>query len=188
LYWDEREHTNSGNGWVGAHFNGSPRLHVSWLTRYRRDRSFPAIQRVDHAPLLAGTQPDPGDDVLPANGSPWGVWGGWFDWDDTTLEDSADRWGVTIVLRTGAPFANDNSPSTSARASVSVRRAQVFQAATGDKFFWTLSDAATGAWLRSGSLVVGANGLVTVPSLIYSTAARRLELMRVFNSDELESR
>jgi hypothetical protein len=93
LYWDEREHTNDAGGWIGAHFNGSPRLQVPWLTRYRRDRSFPAIHGVDHGVQFAGTQPDPGGDVLPANGNPWGTWGGWFEWDDATLEDTSRSLG-----------------------------------------------------------------------------------------------
>jgi len=179
LYWDERQHTATGGGWASAHFHGSQKLSLPGLTSFSRLRSFPALHDIDHAIALPGEQPDPGSDVLPHDGDDWGARGGWFAWDDASMVDTAQAWGVTIRLRSGEPFANDNSPTALASARVTVRRPQLLQIAAGDKFYWRLEDATSGAFLRSGTLVVGPDGLVTTPKLLFTTSPRRLELRRV---------
>lgn len=173
IAWDERGHTID---WLGAHFVGSPRHDADWLTRYQRDRSFPALHDVDHLLGAPGQQPDPGDPVVPANGAPWGTWGGWFDWEDGTLEDTPVRWAVTLGLVTGSSFAADNAPASLARASVTVRRPQAFQPKPGQPVTWTLKRASDGGPLARGVVAVDSEGLVTVPDLVFGPEALRLEL------------
>ena len=176
ICWDEREHTNNNNGWAGGHFVGSPRHAVDWLVRYRRDLSFPAFHGVDHAPGVPGTQPDPGDAVVPANGDAWGRFGGWFDWVPDSVEDRPRRWSVALGLVTGAGFAADNAPLPIATASVTIRRAQRFQPPAGAELSWTLLRASDGSQLASGRTTVDPDGLVTLSGLPFGPAPMRLEV------------
>ncbi len=179
LYWDARGHTaGSPAGWAGHHWVTSPRHSVSALTQYRADRSFPALHDVDHDLVLAGAQPDPGDAVIPANGDPWGTWGGYFDWNTPTMVDTADEWAVSLGLVTSSTFANDIPPVLSATASVTIRRPQAFTPDPLEPLPWSLSNASTGALVASGSVVTGADGLVTIPNLTFGAAQLRLRVWR----------
>ena len=113
---------------------------------------------------------------MPANGDPWGTLGGWFDWDRATLVDEPLRWSVTLGLVSGSPFLPDNAPAAPARASVTVRRPQAFHPEPGRLVGWVLKRAADGATLQSGVVVVDAEGLVTVPDLLFGAEPVRLEL------------
>lgn len=175
--WDEREHTSSNGGWDTAHFVGSPRHGVDWLTRYRNDQSFPAFHGIDHAIGVPGDQPDPGDAVVPANGDPWGKRGGWLDWMPDSIVDRPRRWSVSLALVASSSFAPDNAPQPTAQASVTIRRAQRFRPAPGTVVNWTFRRIGDGALLATGATAVDANGLVTVPDLIFGSGPMRLEVV-----------
>ncbi len=177
-YWDSRGHTaTSAAGWAGSYFDLSPKLTPRYLTRYRQDESFPAFHDVDHA-AQPGQQPDPGDPVTPANGDPAGTWGGWFEWDPTSIVDQQDRWGCDVWLELSAAFAADNAPSNSATAGVTLRRLQTFQAAAFEVLWAELRVAATGALVWSGAVQADAGGAVTVPDLPFGAQRLRLIVQR----------
>jgi hypothetical protein len=184
VYWDPREHT-SGAGWFPAHFVGSPRHDAQWLTRYRRDRSFPAIHDVDHAPGVPGAQPDPGDAVVPANGDPFGIRAGWFDWDLDSIVDQQDRCGITLGQVTSASFPADVAPPGLARASVTIRPPQAFRPPPGQKLLWTLRVPGTAQMLQAGRTTVRADGSVTVPRLAFGSVPLRLEMIRIVRATSL---
>jgi hypothetical protein len=176
LYWDGRGHTNSGGQWLGEQFNGSPKLAVQSLTSFRKSRSFPAFTRVDHAVNNPGQQPDPGDDVFPANGTAAGTWGGYFEWDDATLVDTPTLWSSEMWVVSVSTFPGDVPPTTFARATVGVRRAQAFLPAACTSVDWTLVRVSDGVVLASGSTTVDSSGHVSVPGLLLNTTVVRLEL------------
>lgn len=186
-YWDGRGHTaSSPTGWAGQHFDLSPKLTPQHLTSYRRNQSFPAFHDVDHG-TAAGQQPDPGAAVTPANGDPWGTWGGWFEWDPTTIVDTPDRWECDVWLELTAPFAADNAPTSSAQASVTLRRLQQFQATPHEVLWVELRDATTGAVTWSGAVQADAAGVVTVPELSFGTQRLRLVVQRGYVGGPLVS-
>ena len=165
LYWDERGHVGFGGAWDGAHFVGSPRHDAQWLTRFRSDRSYPAFSHVDHGGD-PGQQPHPGDPVVPANGDPWGTWGGWFDWELSSLVDEPDRWEATVFLVSSSSFPNDVSPSDSATCELTVRRPQAFKPTAGTPFSWSLTRIADGSLLQTGTGLVAADESVTLTDLV----------------------
>ena len=177
VYWDDRGHTSGDGSWDAAYFVGSPRHSVDWLTRYRRDQSFPAIHDVDHVLGVPGSQPDPGDAVLPANGDPIGTRGGWFDWSPDSVRDSARSWSVVLGLITSSGFQADNAPQPLATASVTIRRAQRFRPTPGTLVRWTFRRVSDDALFANGTTVVDAEGLVTVPNLTFATEPMRLEVV-----------
>jgi poly(3-hydroxybutyrate) depolymerase len=181
IYWDQRGHTaSSPTGWAGAQFVGSPKHSMAWLTRYQRNRSFPAFHDVDHNLALPQQQPDPGDPVLPANGAPFGTWGGWFEWDQASLSDTALSWSAVLRLENTSPFAADNAPAPTARASVSLRRLQQFAPEAGELLGYRLSLAnAPFTLLQSGYLAADDAGLVTVEALQFGPQPVRLEVRRL---------
>ncbi len=180
IWWDERGHTaSSPTGWVGAHFNGSPKFGAQYLTRYRNDQSFPAIHDVDHNLAFPQQQPDPGDPVLPANGSPWGSWGGWFDWDTSSIVDTVDAWSCELWLETTAAFPADNAPLPSARASVTLRRLQSFALAPHEPALVEFALAnAPFTVVFAGAVQADASGVLTIPNLQFGPAHVRLSVER----------
>jgi hypothetical protein len=177
-YWDGRGHTaNSPAGWAGHFFVGSPKHAAGFLTRYRSDQSFPAFHDVDHAPA-AGQQPHPGDPVVNANGHPHGTWGGWFDWSPTSIIDTPNEWSCVVWLETTAAFAGDNSPLTSARASVTLRRLQNFAASPHEVLWVELQNAGGGAPIIAMSIQADSNGVITIPDLAFGAAPMRLQVAR----------
>ncbi|MCA8952274.1 MAG: hypothetical protein KDE27_22375 [Planctomycetes bacterium] len=181
IYWDGRGHTaGSTAGWVGQHFNGSPKHGVEYLTRYRADQSFPAFHDVDHNLGVAGQQPDPGDPVLPANGNPWGTWGGWFEWDPASIVDSTSGWSCRLWLETAAAWPADNAPMSTARTSVTLRRLQSFATTPHEVLHVELALAnAPFTVVFAGALQVGADGTITVPGLPFGAAPLVLSVSRV---------
>ena len=171
LYWDERSHVN----WLGAHWTGSPKIDIENLTAYRRDQSFPAFFNDDHDPAVAERQPDIGNGE-PNDGTPWGTWAGYYEWDMATIEDTPTMWAVTVNLTNSSTFENDIPTFDTATADVAIRRPQRFKPARGTSFSWTLAplDGRSGA--QSGSGVVGDDGLVVVEDLILSAAPSRLSV------------
>ena len=178
VYWDERMHGPSGGGWLGAHWLGSPRQDPGDLTRYRRDRSYPAVSDDDYDLALPGRQPDPGDAVEPANGDPWGTWGGYVDWDPDSVAEDAGTWSVTLQLVATSPFPNDVPAADLALASVSVRRPQAFLPAPHEPLVWSLTRLSDGQLLQSGVAQTRADGLAGVDGLELVKEPLELELQR----------
>jgi pimeloyl-ACP methyl ester carboxylesterase len=175
LYWDNRDHTASdwttddpSTPWVDIAEWIVPvrtaRMGAPYQTRYRARQSYPAFHDDDQDPTTAGRQPTLGNGS-PDNGTPWGTWGGYFDWDAGTLFDVADGWACTMYLIGQSPVAVDNFPGSSATTSLTVRMPRRFTPPAGVSVAWTLRDGATDAPLQSGAVAVGADGLVTLTGL-----------------------
>ncbi len=180
MYWDGRGHTHgSAAGWAGHRFTLSPKLAVGALTGLRANQSFPAFHAVDHDLAQAGQQPDPGDPVVPANGAPFGTWGGWFAWDPATIIDTTSAWSVGVWLETTSTWANDNAPLPSARASVTLRRQQSFLAAPNEVLWCKLVDAATAQVQWSGAVQASADGTITIPNLFFGVPRLVLSVQRI---------
>ncbi len=171
VYWDERVHTV--DEWEGR-FVGSPRHSANEIARHRANRSFPAISDDDHdeAP---GRQPDPGAGPI-TDGDPWGTWGGYFDWELSSIEDTADAWAATIFLVGGSPFAADIAPSASAIATVTPRRLQSFAPAPLAPLYFTLRDAADETLRQHGPVAADAEGVVSIEALVVPRDPERVRL------------
>lgn len=181
FYWDERGHNRSE--WADDYWESSPRLSAGELTRHRARLSFPAITAVDHAPTY-GIQPNPGNGN-PSKGDPVGTWGGHFDWDTATITDSKREWGATIFLIGDSPCPHDIPENPSATADVTIRKANLFRPGPGEKLFWTLRQVTDNAVVSSGPLSVPADGVVSVPGLVFrkNPDQRRLILTYAEDSD-----
>ncbi|MFY9343757.1 MAG: hypothetical protein WAT39_14810 [Planctomycetota bacterium] len=181
MYWDGRGHTHgSAAGWAGQYFTLSPKHAVESLTGFRANQSFPAFHGVDHDLAAVGQQPDPGDPVVPANGSPSGTWGGWFAWDTATIVDSTTSWSVRLWLETASTWPADNAPLPTARASVTLRRLQSFAVAPHEVLWCELANATTPSTIYwSGGVQAGADGTITIPNLPFGAQHLVLSVRQV---------
>ncbi len=159
LFWDLRTH-NLGS-FPANHWGTSTYHAATSLTRFRNDVSYPGISGFDAAPGTPDRLPDPGDGTL-ATGSNVGTWGGWVDWDDATLLDSATEWSCSLWLVTQSANPADNCAAASATSHLSIRRPQGFVPSAGEGLVWDLVRVVDGALLQSGSVVVGTDEVVTV--------------------------
>lgn len=107
---------------------------------YIAHQSYPGFFNVDLLPNLPGRQPDPGTgDPCNGGGTPWGTWGGYMDWDTSSIRDSAARWECTIFQRSGSGVSIDDSPVAVALADVAPRRTTAFNPAGGSQVYWRLA-------------------------------------------------
>lgn len=133
---------------------------------YRADQSYPGFFNVDEDPVMDGRQPDPGPgDPCAASFDVWGTWGGYCDWDASTIVDQAELWECVLFLRGLSAVTIDNALVASLSADVSLRRTQQFNPAAGASVTWWLLDEATDQILQSGIVVAGAEGVVIIPGL-----------------------
>ncbi|MCZ7582094.1 MAG: prolyl oligopeptidase family serine peptidase [Deltaproteobacteria bacterium] len=172
VYWDERDHVIQ---WAGAHWTSSPALDPTALTRYRRDQSYPAFSFDDQNPLTPEREPDIGNGDR-STGTEWGTWGGYFDWNGDTIDDTPDFWAATLFLVSESDFENDVAPFEFAYTDVSVRRAREFHPEPSATLAWRLVDLGSGEELDAGETAVGSSGLVTVPGIGMTKEPRRLEV------------
>ncbi len=161
LYWDEREHIN----WDGAHFRYSEHISSSYLTRFRRDQSFPAFSGTDVDLTTPGRQPDPGNGD-PLDGDPWGTWGGYLEWDTETIVDSADKWAVTMRVVYESIYPNDIPEADTILANVTPLRLQRFNPQPGQTYSWTLKKLSGGDTLQEGVVQADPSGTITAPDLL----------------------
>ena len=91
----------------------------------------------------------------------------WWQQNDST--DTAGRWEMTSYLI-------GTAPAGSCTVDVTPRRCQAFRPAAGTVCIWTNADIATGTVIASGTAVVDANGLVTVPAATVSKTKDRLTI------------
>lgn len=172
LYWDERDHFL----WDGAHFQFSEHVQASYLTRFRRDQSYPAFSRTDVDLVTPGRQPDPGTGD-PANGDPWGTWGGYFEWDPESIVDTVDTWAVTMWVVSQSQYPGDVPDADTILTDVTPRRLQVFQPQAGLSYYWALVKVASGEILQEGTVRAALNGEIIVSGLKLEKQAARLTLL-----------
>ncbi|MFN7429444.1 MAG: alpha/beta hydrolase-fold protein, partial [bacterium] len=108
LYWDNRDHTASDwttddpqnpgvdiGEWVSpirTQRSGAP-----YQSRFRASQSYPGFFNDDQNSASPGRQPTLGNGS-PDDGTPWGTWGGYFDWDLDTIFDTSHGWACTVFL------------------------------------------------------------------------------------------
>lgn len=186
LYWDNRDHTASDwttdsptipgvdiGEWVSpvrTERSGAP-----YQARYRADQSFPGFFNDDQDPVAAGRQPALGNGS-PDDGTPWGTWCGYFDWDPQTIFETPTGWSCTIFLVGRSEASVDNFPGTSAATSLTLRKPRKLVPSAGASIGWTLRDDRTDAVLQSGSAVAEANGLIAVTGLVIPKDPQRVRL------------
>jgi hypothetical protein len=186
LYWDNRDHTASDwttddpaipgidiGEWVSpvrTERSGAP-----YQARFRAGQSYPGFFNDDQQPGAAGRQPTLGNGS-PDDGTPWGTWGGYFDWDTETIFDTPQGWACTTYLIGRSSTSVDNFPGTSATTGVTVRKPRRMLPAAGASVAWTLRDDRTDAVLQSGTVASEANGLVAITGLTIPKDPQRVRL------------
>jgi hypothetical protein len=186
LYWDNRDHTASDwttddpttpavdiGEWVAP--VRTSRSGAQYQARFRARQSYPAFFDDDQQPATPGRQPTLGNGT-PDDGTPWGTWGGYFDWDVGTIVDQPAGWACTLWLVGQSPVSVDNYPGASAVAGVVVRMPRRFAPTAGAAVQWTLRDDATDAALQSGAVTAAADGLVAVTGLTMPKDPQRVRL------------
>lgn len=163
LYWDERGHMSWE--WVGAHFNPSEHISVSYLIRFRKNQSFPGFWGTDIWPDSSGRQPDIGNGDT-ANGDPWGTWGGYLEWDPASITDQINRWSVKIWVVYQSAHANDVPASDTILTNLTPRRLQNFKPVPGSPYQWRLVQDATGDTLQQGIVQAGPDSTIDIMGLL----------------------
>lgn len=137
------------------------------VATHRNDRSYPGFFNVDEDSLTPGRQPDPGpgDPCQVPPYAAWGTWGGYCEWDTTTIVDQSDIWECTIFLRGLSPMTIDNALVESLTADVSLRRTQQFNPSGATTVTWWLIDESPREVRQSGIVTAGADSLVSVAGL-----------------------
>lgn len=184
LFWDNRDHTasdwttdNPQNAWVDIGEWVAPvrtkRSGAPYQAQFRADQSFPGFFDDDQDPILPGRQPTLGNGS-PESGTPWGTWGGYFDWDTTTIVDTQAMWECTIFLNSLSGATIDHFPGTTVIAGLTIRKPQAFR--PSNVVTWTLRDLATGALRQSGTATVGTDGVVAINNLTIPKDPQRVRL------------
>jgi hypothetical protein len=186
LYWDNRDHTASDwttdspsipgvdiGEWVSP--VRTERSDASYQARFRNDQSFPGFFNDDQDLTAAGRQPTLGNGS-PDDGTPWGTWCGYFDWDTRTIFDTPQGWSCTLFLVGRSSVSVDNFPGTTATTSVTLRKPRKLAPAAGATILWILRDDATDAVLQSGAVTAEVNGLLAVTGLVIPKDPQRVRL------------
>ncbi|MDX2199692.1 MAG: hypothetical protein SF069_12070 [Phycisphaerae bacterium] len=185
IFWDEREHgvdlwsTEENDATDDpAHTDPWPDI-GQWVApvrtvrqsgqylvdTYRNNQSYPGAFNADADALLVGRQPDPGPGD-PDLGDPWGTWGGYLEWNTSTIVDMSDRWECTLFLTGLSATSIDNSPFAQITMDIIPRRPQQFLPTAGSTLCWYVVDDTSGALLQSGMAVVEADGVVAAPGIV----------------------
>lgn len=185
IFWDEREHgvelwsTEENDATDDpAHTDPWPDI-GQWVApvrtvrqsgqylvnTYRNNQSHPGAFNADADALLVGRQPDPGPGDRDL-GDPFGTWGGYLDWETTTIVDTPDRWECTLFLNGLSATSIDNSPFAQITMDIIPRRPQQFLPTAGSTLCWYVIDDTSGALLQSGTAVVEADGVVAAPGVV----------------------
>ncbi|MBI4722924.1 MAG: T9SS type A sorting domain-containing protein [Candidatus Stahlbacteria bacterium] len=180
LYWDEREHIN----WVGAHFRFSEHINLSYLTRFRKNQSFPAFSGTDLDLVTPGRQPDPGNGI-PVNGDVWGTWGGYLEWDTESIVDTINRWAVTMWVVFQSSYPNDIPEADTILANVTPRRLQQLQPQPGHTYSWNLVKVSNGDTLQEGIVETDSSNLITVLELLLIKEPVRLTIYESVAVEEI---
>jgi pimeloyl-ACP methyl ester carboxylesterase len=186
LYWDNRDHTASDwttddpqnpgvdiGEWVSpirTQRSGAP-----YQARFRASQSYPGFFNDDQNAISPGRQPTLGNGS-PDDGTPWGTWGGYFDWDLDTIFDTPTGWACTVFLVGQSSVSVDNFPGTTATTSVTIRKPRQFRPASGTSIAWALRDDRTEAILQSGTTSAEAEGLIAITGLTIPKDPQRVRL------------
>ncbi|MBI1302933.1 MAG: hypothetical protein GC172_03990 [Phycisphaera sp.] len=186
LFWDNRDHTASDwttdspsipgvdiGEWVSpvrTERSGAP-----YQSRFRASQSYPGFFNDDQDFSTAGRQPTLGNGA-PDSGTPWGTWGGYFDWDTETIFDTPSGWSCTLFLVGQSAVSVDNFPGTAATTSLTLRKPRRLLPAAGATIHWTLRDDKTDAVLQSGAVAAEAGGLIAVTGLLIPKDPQRARL------------
>ena len=186
LYWDNRDHTASDwtnddptirgidiGEWVSpvrTQRSGAP-----YQARFLASQSYPGFFGDDQQPGTAGRQPTLGNGS-PDDGTPWGTWGGYFDWDTRTIFDTPQGWSCTMFLVGRSTTSVDNFPGTTAVTNLTIRKPRMLIPTSGAQLSWALRDDASDAVLQSGTTVAEGNGLVSVSGLAIPKDPQRVRL------------
>ena len=186
LYWDNRDHTASAwttddpkipgvdiGEWVSPVL--TERVGARYQARYRAGQSYPGFFGDDHNAATPGRQPALGNGS-PDDGTPWGTWGGYFDWDTETIFDTVQGWSCTMFLIGQSATSVDNFPGTSATTGLAVRKPRQLWPAPGTPVAWSLRDDRTDQVMQSGTAVAEAQGLVAVTGLVIPKDPQRVRL------------
>jgi pimeloyl-ACP methyl ester carboxylesterase len=186
LYWDNRDHTASDwttddpqnpgvdiGEWVSpirTQRSGAP-----YQARFRASQSYPGFFNDDQNAISPGRQPTLGNGS-PDDGTPWGTWGGYFDWDLDTIFDTPTGWACTVFLVGQSAVSVDNFPGTTATTSVTIRKPRQFRPAPGASIAWALRDDRTDVVIQSGTSTAEAEGLIAITGLIIPKDPQRVRL------------
>ena len=158
LFWGAYGHANA-DAWI-AKKNDIINA-FDWLS-VRLDQPYPAFTDA------TTDTPSPWPDDLKGQGA--GQINGFFRWE----EPSADDKGVGLVLRlatAGELRSRIFQVPGRSTATLTLRRLGKFAVKPGDRLAWTFGEA-------KGEITVGADGLVTIPSLTVTATPKRLEVVR----------
>ncbi len=191
--WDEREHgvelwDNETNDATDAHAGPWPDV-AQWIApvrserdtgqylvdAYRADQSYPGQFNADADAALALRQPDPGPGD-PDLGDAWGTWGGYLDWDTSSISESSARWACTLFLTGLSSVSVDNSPYAEITMDIAPRKSRVFNPAAGARMRWKVTDVATGVELQAAPTVAAADGVVVATGVIVPIDPARVRL------------
>jgi hypothetical protein len=186
LYWDNRDHTASDRTtddpqnpgvdigeWVSpirTQRSGAP-----YQARFHASQSYPGFFNDDQNAISPGRQPTLGNGS-PDDGTPWGTWGGYFDWDLDTIFDTPTGWACTVFLVGQSSVSVDNFPGTTSTTSVTIRKPRQFRPAAGTSIAWALRDDRTEAVLQSGTTTAEAEGLIAITGLTIPKDPQRVRL------------
>lgn len=155
FYWDQRTHSGTGD-W-------DPMFGLSYLRRYRRSQSWPALS---HCSL----DDDPGNGGV-ASGTPVGQINAFVEW-DTSLADYPDRWEVKLRLRDLTLTPGVRAAPESATVDVTPRRLQRFVVTPLAMYAWSIRRLSDNVQVADGLVSADALGLVTVPTVkVYRTGS-----------------
>jgi hypothetical protein len=82
------------------------------------------------------------------------------------LVESATTWKSDLFLLSSGESLVDIPDFDSSRTDISIRRPQQFSPPVGSHIGWTLTRLSDSQIIQSGEVIVGANGVVTIPDLI----------------------
>jgi hypothetical protein len=170
LYWDEREHgidVRPAHWTVGDNAAAQTyRDNAANQERYRADQSYPAFFNHRRYP---GVGKNPGDGTRGTGGAgvgdDWGSFGGYHEWELSSILDTRAAWEVTAWLINNAPFPNDNCPDASLMSDVAIRKPQQFKPPTGRQLQWSVTRLSNNQVLQSGTTTVGADDLVSITGI-----------------------
>jgi len=136
----------------------------SWAAfrfRFRLNSSFPAFSN-------SSLNDDPGEGD-PNTGAPRGGINRFLLWDDATIEDADQSYGITLFLHAAAPV-------NECYVDVTPRRIQRLQRRPEASFSWRIVDIQSDNMIQAGIVQSRPDGLITVPDLPLAKTKRRLTI------------
>jgi len=164
FFWDERAHGGQSPEPRAWRENGTEEAVFDWIVEtIRLDQAYPAFSNctIDDDPGEGGRE----------EGDPVGTINGYLRWDPTSILDTADRFTIELALQ-------EDAPTHTCTADVTLRRRQAFLPSTGTSFHYAVRDITSGSFLGSGVGTIDAWGLLTMEEVPVSVAGTRLIVER----------